>query len=529
MGIWQRARSASFLAVILVVALAIPVAASDEAVDLDAVYRIKSEGFNNSQVMNILRELTDVHGPRLTNSPGFFAAADYAVELMTEWGLENARTEAWGEFGRGWSNQRFYAHVIEPVQFPLIGYPKAWTPGTEGRVEAEAVIVEIEDEADLEALKGTLGGKFVLAQAPPEIGPRWEAQARRYTDEELDELVAAPQPGGRGFRNFDIVAFRARRALRAKVNNFLREEGVIAILEPSGRAESGTAGTLFVSSGGPRDPEEPEAPAQVVLTTDHYGRIWRLLQDGKTVRLEVEIASQFHDEELQGYNILAEFPGTDLADEIVMLGAHFDSWHAGTGATDNAAGSAAMLEAIRILKQSGLQPRRTIRIALWSGEEQGLLGSRGWVAANLADPADMDLYPEHGKVSAYYNLDNGTGAIRGVYMQGNEGVEPIFAAWMKPLANLGMTTLTIRNTGGTDHLAFDAVGVPGFQFIQDPLEYRTRSHHSNFDTYERLVPADMMKNAVIIATFVYHTAMRDDLLPRKPLPEASTGRGPFGS
>lgn len=527
MGMWQRARSASFLAVILVVALAIPVAASDEAVDLDAVYRIKSEGFNHSQVMNILRELTDVHGPRLTNSPQFFAAADYAVELLNEWGIENARTEAWGDFGLGWSNQRFYAHVTEPVQFPLIGYPKAWTPGTEGRIEAEAVMVTVKDEDDLDELKGKLAGKFVLAQTPPETEPRWEAQARRYTDEELAELAAAPQPGGRR-GNFDFAAFRAARAFRTKVNNFLRDEGVAAVLEPSGRAESGTAGTLFVSSGGPRDPEEPQAPPQVVLTSDHYGRLWRLLEKGESVRLEVEIASQFHDDDLQGYNVFAEFPGTDLADEVVMLGAHFDSWHAGTGATDNAAGSAAMLEAIRILKQSGLQPRRTIRIALWSGEEQGLLGSRGWVASNLADPADMDTYPEHGKVSAYYNLDNGTGAIRGVYMQGNEGVEPIFAAWMKPLSNLGMTTLTIRNTGGTDHLAFDAVGVPGFQFIQDPMEYRTRSHHSNFDTYERLVPADMMKNAVIIATFAYHTAMRDELLPRKPLPEASAGRGPFG-
>jgi len=530
MGMWQRARSASLLAVILVVALAMPVAASVEAVDLDAVYRIKSEGFNNSQVMNILRELTDVHGPRLTNSPGFFAAADYAVELMTEWGLEDARTEAWGEFGRGWSNQRFYAHVTAPVPFPLIGYPKAWTPGTEGRIEAEAVIVSVEDEADLEALKGTLAGKFVLTQAPPETQPRWQAQASRYTDEQLSELAAAPQPGARGrYGNFDMAAYRAAQALRTKVNTFLKDEGVVAVFEPSGRADSGTGGTLFVSSGGPRDPKQPEAPAQVVLTTDHYARIWRLLENGQKVRMEVEIASQFHDEELQGYNIFAEFPGTDLADEIVMLGGHFDSWHAGTGATDNAAGSAAMLEAIRILKQSGLQPRRTIRIALWSGEEQGLLGSRGWVASNLADPAKMDLYPEHSKVSAYFNLDNGTGAIRGVYMQGNEAVEPIFATWMKPLANLGMTTLTIRNTSGTDHLAFDAVCVPGFQFIQDPMEYRTRSHHSNFDTYERLVPADMMKNAVIIATFVYHTAMRDDLLPRKPLPKASKGRGPFGN
>jgi len=247
------------------------------------------------------------------------------------------------------------------------------------------------------------------------------------------------------------------------------------------------------------------------------------------VRLEVEVASQFHDEDLQGYNVLAELPGTDLADEIVMLGAHFDSWHSGTGATDNAAGSAAMMEAIRILKQSGLQPRRTIRIALWSGEEQGLLGSRAWVASHVADPTDMELKPDHARISAYFNLDNGTGAVRGVYLQGNERVAPIFDAWMKPLANLGMTTLSIRNTGGTDHLAFDAVGVPGFQFIQDPVEYRTRTHHTNFDTYDRLVAADLMKDAVIIATFAYHAAMRDDLLPRKPLPEARPGRGPFGS
>ena len=263
-------------------------------------------------------------------------------------------------------------------------------------------------------------------------------------------------------------------------------------------------------------------PPQIVLTSDHYGRLLRLVQRGQSVKLEVEIAATFHDEDLQGYNVLAEIPGTDLADEVVMLGAHLDSWHAGTGATDNAAGSAVMMEAVRILREAGLQPRRTVRIGLWGGEEQGLLGSRGWVKNNLADPATMELLPEHGKVSAYFNMDNGTGAYRGIYLQGNEAVAPIFGTWMAPFNNIGMTTLTIRDTGGTDHLAFDAVGVPGFQFIQDPVEYRTRTHHSNFDTYERIVPEDMMKNAVITAAFVYHAAMRDEMLPRKPLPEPST-------
>ena len=321
----------------------------------------------------------------------------------------------------------------------------------------------------------------------------------------------------------DFERYRRMRELRNKAGDFLREEGVAAVLEPSSRVGSG--GTVFVGGGGSRQPDEARAIPQIVLTAEHYGRIWRTLKREIPVTIEMEIDNTFHCEDTQGYNILAEIPGTDLTDEVVMLGGHFDSWHAGTGASDNAAGSAVMMEAVRILMEADLRPRRTIRIGLWDGEEQGLLGSRGYVKRTFADPTKMELLPAHQQLSAYFNVDNGTGAIRGVYLQNNERVAPIFEQWMRPFHNIGMTTLAIRNTGGTDHLAFDAVGLPGFQFIQDPVEYRTRSHHSNFDTLERIQAGDMMKNSVIVASFVYHTAMRDDLLPRKPLPEPQPDRG----
>src|SRR5437773_468597 len=279
-------------------------------------------------------------------------------------------------------------------------------------------------------------------------------------------------------------------------------------------------GTVFVQGGGGRNTTDPAVPAQVVLAVEHYGRIWRMLEKKIPVRIEMNIQNKFYDDDLNSFNIVGEIPGTDRADELVMLGAHFDSWHSGTGATDNAAGSAVMLEAIRILKATHLKMRRTVRLGLWTGEEQGLLGSRAYVTQHFADRADMTLKPEHAKFAGYFNVDNGTGAIRGVYLQGNEAAAPVFQAWMQPFKNLGMTTLAIRNTGGTDHLSFDAVGLPGFQFIQDPVEYGSRTHHSNMDVYERIQAPDMMKNAVIVASFVYLTANRDEKLPRKPLPAA---------
>jgi carboxypeptidase Q len=290
-------------------------------------------------------------------------------------------------------------------------------------------------------------------------------------------------------------------------------------------ASRGDGGTLFVQGGGSRDPKDPPSPAQVVVAVEHYGRIARTLEKNIPVTLQMDIDNRFYDDDLNAFNVVAEIPGTDKADEVVMLGAHFDSWHTGTGATDNAAGSVVMMEAMRLLKVSGVPLRRTVRIGLWGGEEQGLLGSKEYVKAHYGDPATMQLKPEHTTLAGYFNVDNGTGAIRGVYLQGNEAVAPIFQAWMEPFRNLGMSTLTIRNTGGTDHLSYDAVGLPGFQFIQDDVEYDSRTHHSNMDVYERIQANDMMRNAVIVASFAYNSANRDEKLPRKPLPKPAAPAG----
>jgi carboxypeptidase Q len=320
-------------------------------------------------------------------------------------------------------------------------------------------------------------------------------------------------PGGNG-RGNNPVNFNERRL------KFLVDEGVVATIE----AGQGSGGTVFVQGGGGRNLTDPPVPLQVVMAVEHYGRIWRMLEKKIPVRIEMNVENRFYDDDLNSFNIVGEIPGTDKTDELVMLGAHFDSWHTGTGATDNAAGSAVMLEAMRILKATSLKMRRTVRLALWTGEEEGLLGSRAYVTQHFADRADMKLKPDHTKFAGYFNVDNGTGAIRGVYLQGNEAVAPIFQTWMQPLKSLGMTTLSIRGTGGTDHLSYDAVGLPGFQFIQDPLEYNTRTHHSNMDAYERIQAPDMMKNAVIVASVVYLAANRDEKLPRKPLPPPQPSR-----
>jgi len=334
-----------------------------------------------------------------------------------------------------------------------------------------------------------------------------------------NQPVQPPRGGGPGQRGApgggrgNAPNFNERRL------KFFLDEGVIATIEPG----QGSGGTVFVQSGGGQNLTDAPVPPQVVMSVEHYGRLWRMLERKVPVRLEMDIQNKFFDDDLNSFNIVGEIAGMDKADELVMLGAHFDSWHSGTGATDNAAGSAVMMEAMRILKATGLKMRRTVRLALWTGEEEGILGSRAYVTQHFADRTDMKLKPDHSKFSAYFNLDNGTGTIRGVYLQGNEAVAPIFQAWMQPFKNLGMTTLTIRSTGGTDHLSFDAVGLPGFQFIQDPIEYNSRTHHSNMDLYERIQAADLMKDAVIIASFAYHAANRDEKLPRKPLPKPQGG------
>lgn len=482
-----------------------------EPVDLPAIYKIKEEGLQRSKVMEIASYLTDVYGPRLTGSPNIRAAGDWAVAELKRWGIANASLETWGSFGRGWTNDRYVGHLVSPSRSPIIAYPKAWTPGTNGPRLGEAISVTLATDADLDAQRGKLAGKFVLMVPERATAAHFEPQARRFSATELIErarqpVAAGPAQGGANAPTQDFL--RKRMA-------FLVSEGVAATIEP-GR---GDGGTVFVVGGGSRDAQDPPSVPQLVLAVEHYNRIVRILDRGLPVTLEFDITNTFHDADLSAFNVIGELAGSDRADEIVMLGAHFDSWHGGTGATDNAAGSAVMMEAMRILRATGLPLRRTVRLALWTGEENGLLGSRTYVNAHFGSRQTMELKPGHQKLSGYFNVDNGTGAIRGVYLQSNEAVAPLFQSWMAPFENLGMTTLAIRSVGGTDHLAFDEVGLPGFQFIQDPIEYDSRTHHSNMDVYDRLQAGDLMKNAVIVASFVYHAANRDGLLPRKPLPK----------
>ncbi len=524
----RSTKLAAFVLTFLLVLIALPLVGqiTSEKVDLDAIYKIKDEGLNRSQVMTTLSYLTDVYGARLTGSPQIKAAGEWTKTKLNEWGLSQVNLETWGPFGRGWTNDKFYARVLSTSSFPVTAYPKAWTPGTNGMVTADVVAAVITNDQDFEKFRGQLRGKYVMIAAMRDVPALFEAQGHRFTDDELvtlsNQQIQTGQRGGPPGPNGPAPQLNPQAIQRFNERRlkFFLDEGVVATLEPG----AGSGGTVFVQAGGSRNPKDAPVPPQVVLAVEHYGRIWRLLDKKIPVRLEMEIQNTFYDNDQNSFNVVGDIPGTDKADELVMLGGHFDSWHTGTGATDNAAGSAVMLEAVRILKATGLKMRRTVRIGLWTGEEEGILGSRAYVTEHFADRRDMKLKPAHEKFSGYFNVDNGTGAIRGVYLQGNEAVAPIFQAWMQPFRNLGMTTLSIRNTGGTDHLSFDAVGLPGFQFIQDPIEYNSRTHHSNMDVYERIQAADMMKNAVIVASFVYQAANREERLPRKPLPKPQPDR-----
>ncbi len=516
-----RARTGVLATAVLAATLAVPVAAQlRDQPDLDALFRIKEEATTNSQVMETLSYLTDVNGPRLTNSPLMHQAAEWAQKQMTAWGLSNVHTEKWGPFGRGWVNEHTSIMMTAPQPFVVQGYPKAWTPGTQGAVTGNAVLVSIEKDEDFARYAGKLKGAFVLQSSRRDIVPFFESPMRRHTPESLEALSQEQLAGGRGGRAFMFggpsIEFRRKRM------DFYKAEGALAVIESSPPTR-GDNGALFVSAAAPGEGDrtiEGQAPLpQLVLAAEHYARMLRVLDKKLPVTLSVDVRNRFVDTSNDVYNVIAEIPGTDKANEVVMIGAHFDSWHTGTGATDNGVSSAVMMEALRILKATGLKPRRTIRLALWTGEEQGLLGSRAYVKEHFADPTDMKLKPEHEKLSVYLNMDNGGGAFRGVYLQGNEAAAPVFESWMQPFHNIGMQTLTIRPTSGTDHLAFDAVGLPGFQFIQDPLEYSTRTHHTNLDVYERAVPEDLIRNAVIVATFAYQAANRDAMFPRKALPK----------
>ena len=506
--------------------------ASAEKVDLETITRIRYEGFHNSQVMQLASDLMDSIGERLTGSPNMRRANEWTRDKLTEIGLTNAHLEAWGPFGRGWANQYVNARMTSPDIVPLIVYAKAWTPGTNGVVTAKCIRANIEDKKDFDKYRGKLAGMIVLFGADADVKPIEEAPFKRLTDDDLAKIGQYQVPGERPpFRMADMLR---RRQFIKDLNQFLADEKVLAVIDHSRGTAGG--GTVFVQSGGSYKPGETTTIPQLTMASEHWSRIARLLDEKKDVTLELSVTNMFYDEDPMQYDTIAEIPGTDKKDEVVMLGAHLDSWHTGTGATDNGAGSIVMMEAVRILKAIGVTPRRTIRIGLWSGEEEGLLGSQGYVEQHFGsrppsddpsmkgtptllrrDAGPVTVKPEQKKVSAYFNVDNGSGKIRGVYMQENEAVAPIFEAWMQPFRDLGMTTLTMRNTGGTDHLSFDAVGIPGFQFIQDPIEYETRTHHSNMDVYDRLQPEDLKQAAVIVASFVYESAMRDQMLPRKPI------------
>lgn len=493
-------------------------ARAQERVDAAVVQRIRDEAFNRSQVMHIASMLTDMYGPRLTGSPTMKAGGEWVISALRGWGIPTGRMEPWGPFGRGWTNERMVAQVTAPTPFPVIAYPAAWTPGTTGPLQAEVVMVAADSVADLAKYRGTLRGKIVMVTPMRAVEPNWQPNARRFSDADLERMANAPPPpppgagpGGPVQAANAPTSFQAAQALNAARTELFKSEGVAAILQP-GR---GDGGTVFTGGAGSRDPANPAPLPIAIVAIEHYGRIARLLELGQAVRMELDIRNTFHDADLNSFNVMADIPGTDRADEIVMLGAHFDTWHAGTGATDNSSGSAVMIEAMRILKALNLPLRRTVRLGLWTGEEQGLIGSRMYVEQQFGN-AQGERKPAHGKISAYYNMDNGTGAFRGVYLQGNAAVGPIFKAWMAPFADKGVTTVTISNTGGTDHQSFDRVGIPGFQFIQDPMEYSTRTHHSSQDVYERLSPDDLKLNAAVVAAFVYFTANREGLLPRKP-------------
>lgn len=519
--------------------------------DLAVVQRIREEALKRSQVMKHMFYLTDVHGPRLTNSPGFYAAADWIVEQSKQWGLANAARETWGPYGRGWSTSDFSAQLIEPQYAPLIGVPLAWTPGTNGPVAGTPLFAPLQRDQDFDRYranveaymaeyKGKLRGQIVLMEFPSEVKPQETAAMRRYSASDLSDRANLPdplEPIEIDFRNpvrpsdpqerrrFNAYAPRyvtrifadQRRELQYRFNKFLTDEGARLIVYP---AREGDGGTVFPPVVASYRPDAVAPPPSIALTPEHYNRIARLAKEKIPVRIEAQYKAEFHQDTLDSLNVVAEIPGRSKRDELVIIGAHLDSvYAAGTGATDNAAGSAVMLEVVRILKTLDLPMDRTVRMVLWGGEEEGLLGSRAYAKKHFGNVETMQLQPEHAKVSAYYNFDNGTGKIRGVYLQENGMVRPIFDSWLAPFRDLGATTLSSRRTGGTDHLSFDELGIPGFQFIQDPIEYNARTHHSNMDVYDRIQPADLMQASAIIASFVYHTANRPDPLPRKPLPQ----------
>ncbi len=522
-----------------------------ESIDLNMYQRIRDEGLNHSHVMEFATALMDGIGPRLTASPNAKKANEWTRDTLTKIGLENAHLEDWGEFGLGWQQLNTWARMVTPDTAIMIVQATPWSPPTPGPVTGDVVFVNIQTDKDFDPLKGKLAGKIVLFGAMREVPPVDKALFERYTEKELEDIADFPVNASVGGIPPEMMARLRTRMERMrlidKIAQFFADEKVAAVIEPSrdGGNGGGSGGTFFDDNGATlgRTPYIADKAVKIpvlVAAIESYGRLYRLTQAHVPVTAEVDVETKVTGEHEHGFDTVAEIPGTDpkLKEQVVMLGGHLDSWIAGTGATDNGAGTIVAMEAVRILKALDVHPRRTIRIALWTGEEEGLFGSKGYAtqhfgSAKLSTAPDqlqlpefmrravgpLDVKPEQKLISGYFNVDNGSGKIRGIYLQGNAAIAPIFAQWIAPLKDLGVTTITMRNTGGTDHLSFDAVGIPGFQFIQDELDYESRTHHSNQDVVERLQPSDLKQIATVEAIFVYNAAERDQMLPRKPLPD----------
>jgi hypothetical protein len=505
-----------------------------DKVDLEVLNQIKTEAFQNSQVMENLYYISEVYGPRVTNSRNHRAAAEWAMQQMKAWGLQNVHLEKWGPFGNGWQIKKFYGALETPAYASLIGFPLAWTPGTNGPVTADAIWAPMHSKDDFAKYKGKLKGKIVLIFDPRELKLHTEAEAHRLTDEEIQARAngggfggpragaAAPKPGEYTPSMLSTAA-PTGRVLRNEINTFLKEEGAVVALTPG---YNGDGGTIFASYGGSQDPKDPVGPPMAAITPEQYNRIVRLLQHGTTPKLTFDIAVEYQKEDQMALNVIGEIPGTTKPEEIVMLGGHFDSWQGGTGATDNGTGSAVAMEAIRILATLKKPMARTVRVALWGGEEEGLYGSLAYVQKHFAPRDTMKQTPEYAKLDAYFNDDSGSGKFRGVSALGNPEMAAIFKSWIAPLKDQGLVAVTGGSTfrptvapGGTDSTSFSWIGLDGIGFMQDGLEYGTRTHHSNMDLYDRVQKDDVMQSSMIEAWFAYNAATRTDMLPRIPTPE----------
>jgi carboxypeptidase Q len=514
-----------------------------EDINYSMYQQIREEGLNHSHVMEYAAALMDGIGPRLTGSPNLRKANEWTRDQFTAMGCANAHLEDWGEFGMGWQQLNTWVRMSSPDTAVFIAQAAPWSASSNGAIQGPAVSIEAKKAEDLDKYKGKVAGKIVLFGEMREVKPVDKPLFERYDDKDLAKLVEYPVAPEREYEEY-MKTYAQRRELYAKAKEFLVSEHALAVILPSrdGRNGGGSGGTIFDDRnlGGLSYERDHAVPFPVVtMAIENYGRVYRLLNAHVPVTIEMNVDTKFFGDHEHGFDTIAEIPGTDpkLKDELVMVGGHLDSWAAGTGATDNGAGTIVAMEVMRILNALHVKPRRTIRVGLWTGEEQGLFGSRlyvkqhfGFVPLSTA-PDEMkkpewmrkpggplELKPDQPKISGYFNVDNGSGKIRGVYLEGNAAIAPIFTQWIEPIRDLDVTTLTLRHTGGTDHESFDAVGIPGFQFIQDELDYSSRTHHSNMDTYERLQATDLEQAATVEAIFVYNTAMRDQMLPRKPLP-----------